>query len=132
MGTRREVFDLPCTLTFYRRPFGFPPPDGLRDDQLCFLAVPDDRSVKLVLRGAMRSEVPTLSTHGRLYGIRAGDMKALWPEEASKVGLPAGSGHFHDLVVHCEWEADPIPIHGTAYWPYPRSDERVADPRSAE
>lgn len=110
MAPRYEVFDWTCRLVFY---WG-----GLNDEEQRFVAVPDDRSVKMVLRGAMKSPVSILANRGRLYGIRQGSPSVLWPDEARKVGLLPSDGYVHDLVHYCEWSPDPISVQdGTAYRP---------------
>ncbi len=111
-----QVFDLNCKLFFY---------DGSEGDQR-FLAVPDDRTVLLVLRGIMRSAVPTVADRGRLLGVRYGSEEELWPAEAEKVGLRGRFGYKHDLIQFCLWEPRKIviPDRVEAGWPLP---ERLGD-----
>jgi hypothetical protein len=111
-----QVFDLSCRLFFY---------DGVDGDQR-FLAVPDDRTVLLVLRGIMRSRVPTVADRGRLLGVRYGSEEELWPSEAEKVGLGGRSGYRHDLIQFSLWEPLKIfvPDRVEASWPLP---ERLED-----
>lgn len=106
--SRPEVFDVRCNLHFYSR---------TNSTEQWFLAVPEDSTVKLVLRGVFPTKIPAIASRGRLLGIRKGLRAGLWPEEAAKVNLPPGWDH--DLVEHCIWEPDRIevPDRAIAYWP---------------
>jgi len=108
---RPEVFDLRCKLYFY---------DNMSYDEQCFVAVPLDRTVLMVLRGRMQSRVPTVANVGRLLGIRHGSPSKLWPEEAKKVGLTSLE-YYHDLIQYSLWEPDKIlvPDRVVACWPQP-------------
>jgi hypothetical protein len=120
--TGPEVFDLRCRLFFYRPESSF---DPSRSDELRFVAVPDDPSVRYVLRGVMAVPIATVADHGRLLGVRHGKVTDFWPDEAQKVGLGCIPGYSHDLVRECVWIADPVPPSFVrAYWP--STDEIVA------
>ncbi len=108
---RPEVFDLRCRLHFY---------DSMNYDEQCFVAVPSDRTVLMVLRGRMKTRVPTIANVGRLLGVRYGSTSKLWPDEAKKVGI-VSDGYEHDLIQFCLWEPDKIavPDRVIAAWPQP-------------
>ncbi len=111
-----RTFDWRCRLHFYH--------GGLNGEEQRFLAVPNDPGISMVLRGILKTKVPTMADHGRLLGIRMGRLTDLWDDEAVKVGLHgqgiAGNPRWsHDLVLSCVWEPDPIvvPERVLAYWP---------------
>ncbi len=107
------MFDVRCNLHFYSR---------TNSTEQWFLAVPEDATAKLVLRGMFQKRIPTIASRGRLLGIRKGLKAGLWPEEAAKVNLPPGWDH--DLIEYCVWEPDRIevPDRAIAYWPISVAD----------
>ncbi len=70
------------------------------------MAVPEDPSTRMILRGMFRRPVSTLCCAGRLYGIRRGCPTVLWTVEAVKAEVPNDGTWLHDLVDVCRWDAD--------------------------